>query len=91
MRDWRRHFIYTRVCLKTTWKLRVAIVVLVLFGIAATRELWAAGIARRIAHLTTGQEWPDVPPPGIALFTARAPEALHPALARFGLTDIQSL
>jgi glutamate racemase len=51
----------------------------------------AAGIARRIAHLTAGQEWPDVPPPGIALFTARAPEALDPALARYGLTDIQSL
>src|SRR3546814_10002798 len=29
----------------------------------------AAGIARRIAHLTEGQPWPDEPVPGIAVFT----------------------
>ena len=51
----------------------------------------AAGIARRIAHLSAGQEWPNSTPPGIALFTAPAPEALHPALARFGLTEIATL
>ena len=51
----------------------------------------AAGIARRIAHLTAGQAWPDSAPPGIALFTAPAPAELHPALARFGLTEIRAL
>ena len=50
----------------------------------------AAGIARRIAHLTAGQEWPDSAPPGVALFTAPAPAALRPALARFGLTEIRT-
>ena len=28
------------------------------------------GIARRIAHLTAGQEWPATPPPGRLIFTA---------------------
>ncbi len=51
----------------------------------------AAGIARRIANLTAGQAWPDSAPPGIALFTAPAPAELHPALARFGLTEIRAL
>lgn len=51
------------------------------------------GIARRIAHLTQGQDWPDAPGPGRAVFTARdaRTDALAPALARFGLTEIESL
>ncbi len=49
------------------------------------------GIARRIAFLTRGQDWPDVPPPGIAVFTAPPPGALLPALARFGLSQIDRL
>ncbi|WP_448665201.1 glutamate racemase [Sphingomonas sp. CJ20] len=52
-----------------------------------------AGIARRVAYLTQGQGWPDQPVPGRAVFTAydaRA-AALAPALARFGLTRIDSL
>jgi glutamate racemase len=48
------------------------------------------GIARRIAHLTEGQDWPDLAPPGIALFTGN--EAVGPALAEslaaYGLTRI---
>lgn len=51
----------------------------------------AAGIARRIVHLTEGQPWPDSPPQGIAVFTADAPPALTPALARFGLTELVPL
>lgn len=51
----------------------------------------AAGIARRIAHLTRGNDWPDKPPPGIAVFTASPPEKLLPALARFGLTEVSTL
>lgn len=52
-----------------------------------------AGIARRVAHLTEGQDWPEAPPPGLAVFTAldaRA-AALAPALARFGLARVESL
>lgn len=53
----------------------------------------SAGIARRIAHLTQGQAWPDAPPEGIAVFTRLgAPEAaLALALARHGLTRIEAL
>ena len=52
----------------------------------------SAGIARRIAHLTDGQSWPEEPPEGIALFTGGPPDAeLRGALARFGLTQFHSL
>ncbi|MBR0553588.1 glutamate racemase [Stakelama marina] len=51
------------------------------------------GIARRIAYLTQGQQWPQSPPPGIAVFTGPADNAarLAPALGRFGLTELQTL
>ena len=51
------------------------------------------GIARRIAFLTEGQDWPDQAPPGTAIFTRRdaASDALAPALAGFGLTSIEAL
>jgi glutamate racemase len=51
------------------------------------------GIARRVAHLTQGQSWPELPAPGRAVFTARSArtDALAPALARFGLDAIESL
>lgn len=53
----------------------------------------SAGIARRIAHLTEGQEWPDVAPPGIAVFTRLddAVRALSPALAARGFAEIVAL
>ena len=52
----------------------------------------AAGIARRIAHLTRGQPWPECPGEGRAIFTgASPPVALCEALAHFGLTRIDSL
>ncbi len=50
-----------------------------------------AGIARRIAHLTSGQPWPNQPPLGIAVFTARPPAALGAALVRFGLDQVVTL
>jgi glutamate racemase len=51
----------------------------------------AAGIARRIAFLTQGHEWPAVSPRGIAVFTAPPSAALIPALAEFGLADVRTL
>ncbi len=52
-----------------------------------------AGIARRVAHLTAGQSWPESPAAGRAIFTARdsRTDALAPALARHGLPVIESL
>jgi glutamate racemase len=49
-----------------------------------------AGIARRIAHLTQAQPWPDEAPLGIAVFTGggQPSPALVNALANFGLTEI---
>jgi glutamate racemase len=50
------------------------------------------GIARRVAHLTSGQPWLEEPPPGIAVFTGdRPPAPLAASLARFGLTEILTL
>ncbi len=51
------------------------------------------GIARRVAHLTRGQEWPEATPPGVAVFTGNANIAsgLRAGLARFGLSRIDSL
>lgn len=53
----------------------------------------AAGIARRIAHLTQSQLWPDTPRPGIAVFTRsdeRPPPPLA-ALARYGIGAIETI
>lgn len=51
----------------------------------------AVGIARRIAHLTQGQHWPEVAPPGIAVFTAPPSHELVATLEGFGLTEVQTL
>lgn len=53
----------------------------------------AAGIARRVAYLTQGQEWPDHARDGIALFTApiEVPPALHQSLTAHGLLRIDIL
>ncbi len=50
------------------------------------------GIARRTAHLTQGQDWPDVPT-GRAVFTRAGNDVdlLRPALADYGLTEIDIL
>jgi glutamate racemase len=53
----------------------------------------SAGIARRIATLTAGQDWPAAPTDGLALFT-RNPDLPPPdpvVLAPFGLTQIESI
>jgi glutamate racemase len=53
----------------------------------------AAGIARRIAHLTDDQDWPDEKPGGIFVTTGvlHDVESLRPALASYGLSQIKSL
>lgn len=52
-----------------------------------------AGIARRVAHLLAGANWPAQRPPGTAVFTRDSPEiaALAPALAGYGLTQSEIL
>ncbi|MDB5719280.1 MAG: glutamate racemase [Sphingomonas bacterium] len=51
------------------------------------------GIARRVAHLTAGQDWPAEPVAGVAVFTGSANIApgLRDSLSRFGLTTIEAL
>jgi glutamate racemase len=52
----------------------------------------AAGIARRVAHLTAGQEWPETPQHR-AVFTrlGEAENRLAPALAHYGITQVEAL
>ena len=51
------------------------------------------GISRRIAYLNGNMPWPDVPEPGIAVFTKMDPdvEALRLTLSSYGLTRINVL
>lgn len=51
------------------------------------------GIARRIAHLTTGQDWPDVTPSGVAVVTLLddTARALAPAFAARGFSELVQL
>lgn len=51
------------------------------------------GIARRVAALTEGQKWPDVPGEGRAVFTRldTVAQRLAPALMRYGLTRLEAL
>jgi glutamate racemase len=58
---------------------------------AITQVDGGPGIARRIAYLTQGQQWPSEPLEGIAVFTSATPASLAPALARFGLNEVRVL
>jgi len=51
------------------------------------------GIARRVVHLTQGQDWPAAPPPGIAVFTAPfdVPPGLAAGLVAYGLEQVDFL
>jgi len=51
------------------------------------------GIARRVAHLTQGQGWPETTPPGIAVFTGSIDidPGLRASLARFSLPQVELL
>jgi glutamate racemase len=50
-----------------------------------------AGIARRIAFLTRGQEWPAAPCEGLMLFTSATTRPAQSALARFSLGGVRIL
>lgn len=51
------------------------------------------GIARRVAYLTQGQDWPSAPVPGKAIFTRLDSHVatLAPALADYGLDQMEAL
>ncbi len=49
------------------------------------------GIARRIAYLTQGQEWPAKPYGGMAVFTSTPPASLAVALSTFALNEVTTL
>jgi len=50
-----------------------------------------AGIARRIAHLTREQAWPQEPPTGVMIFTAEPRSPMLGALARYGIGEIRTV
>ncbi len=45
---WRRHFFHTRTSTRTTWKLRLAVLALVVLAAAATRGVWTAQLGRSL-------------------------------------------
>lgn len=49
------------------------------------------GIARRIAYLTQGQDWPEVAPKGLMLFTSAVRAPASSALAQFRIGEVQIL
>ena len=49
------------------------------------------GIARRIAHLTEGQPWPEEAALGVAVFTGSAPASLARGFARYGISETRTL
>jgi hypothetical protein len=46
--DWRRHFFYRKESLRTTWKLRISIVLFVVLATAATLRFWRLQIAQSL-------------------------------------------
>src|SRR5215813_12614021 len=48
MASWRRHLFYTRPCLKTTWKLRLGVLVVAALALASTSRIWTSVIARSL-------------------------------------------
>src|SRR5262245_32085917 len=45
---WRRHFLYTSTRIRTTWKLRLAVLGVLILAVVATRGLWTTWIARSL-------------------------------------------
>jgi glutamate racemase len=50
-----------------------------------------SGIARRIAHLTSGQPWPAEAPEGLMLFTGPARHPRREVLAQYGISNIKMM
>jgi hypothetical protein len=48
MRTWRRHFFYSKESIRTTWKLRIGILVVLILVGALTRGFWVARIGRSL-------------------------------------------
>ncbi len=48
MTSWRRHLFYTRQCVKTTWKLRLGVLVVAALTLASTSPFWTSAIARSL-------------------------------------------
>jgi hypothetical protein len=46
--QWQRHFVYRKMSLKTTWKLRLALLMLVLLIGSVTREFWMLHIGQSL-------------------------------------------
>ena len=49
------------------------------------------GIARRIAALTSNQDWPDAAPDGLMIFTSASRTPSLAALARYGIGEVKIL
>jgi len=48
MSDWRQHFFYRTECVRTTWKLRIAALTIVILLGVFTRNFWVAQIGRSL-------------------------------------------
>ena len=48
MVGWRRHLFYTKQCVRTTWKLRLGVLVVATLALAATSRIWTSAIARSL-------------------------------------------
>src|SRR4030095_3392707 len=54
MTSWRRHLFYTRQCVKTTWKLRLGIVVVAALTLGSTSRIWTSAMARSLVCAQDG-------------------------------------
>src|SRR5437868_6785894 len=48
MGTWRRHFFYEKKSLRTTWKLRIGVSILVIAAGVLTRDFWSTQIGRSL-------------------------------------------
>src|SRR5437867_10885464 len=46
--NWQRHFFYRKESIKTTWKLRLAILILVILTVSATQGFWVSRIGQSL-------------------------------------------
>jgi hypothetical protein len=70
MRGWRRHLYHRRECIRTTWKLRLAVLALVILAGVATGGFWT----RQIAHSLSCAQ--DVAPSDVLLVENFDPDYL---------------